>query len=165
MPLQVNIRHLEQKPLVLQGELPVEELDLNSADELIHTPLPLKYSLEAQLLGKSILIQGKLNLPLECECVRCLTRFTDVVNLPEWACHLPLEGEDRATVVNDCVDLTPYMREDILLSFPRHPLCKPDCSELPQAPTTKPRQSDGASQTDSVASAWAELDKLKFEKE
>jgi len=165
MPLVVNIRHLELKPVVLQGELPVEELDLNGVDDLIHVALPLTYKLEAELMGRSILVQGRLHLPLECDCVRCLTRFEDAVDLPHWACHLPLEGEEQVAVVNDCVDLTPWVREDTLLAFPQHPLCKPDCSELPQAPPSRPRQSSGASQTGRVPSAWAVLDQLKLEKE
>lgn len=165
MALPVNIRHLEQKAAVLQGELSVEELELEAVDELIHATLPLKYSMEVQLLGRSILAQGRLELVLECDCARCLKTFPQVLNLPGWVCHLPLEGEEQAVVVNDCVDLTPYVREDILLALPQHPLCKPDCSGLPQAPPTKPRQSSGASLTEAVPSAWAELNKLKLEKE
>ncbi|MBI3191383.1 MAG: DUF177 domain-containing protein, partial [Pedosphaera parvula] len=165
MPLLVNLRHLEQKPAVIHGEIPVEELDLAGLDELVRVTLPLQYWLDVQLQERSILIQGRLKLRLECECVRCLKPFQHIVELPDWACYLPLEGEDQAQVVNDCVDLTPYLREDILLTFPQHPLCKPDCSELPQASPNKPRQSSGASQMDDASSAWAELDKLKFEKE
>ena len=164
LPL-LNIRHLEQKSIALQGEIPTEELDLDGIDDLIRVALPLQYSVEAQLMGKSILVQGGLQLKLECECVRCLTSFQYAIHLPEWACLLPLEGEEQADVVNDCVDLTPYMREDILLAFPQHPLCKPDCSELPQASPKKTRQSSGASQIEDVSSAWAALDKLKFKKE
>ena len=47
--------------------------------------------------------------------------------------HLPLEGEEAVSVVNDCVDLTPYVREDILLEFPQHPLCEPECRGLRNA--------------------------------
>ena len=47
------------------------------------------------------------------------------------------EGEDRVAVDNDCVDLTPYLREDILLEFPQHPLCKPECRGLKKTSTGK----------------------------
>ena len=36
MPVIFNLRHLEEKNLLLKGELPVAELDLATVDELIH---------------------------------------------------------------------------------------------------------------------------------
>ena len=41
---------------------------------------------------------------------------------------MPLEGEEKANVINDLVDLTPYLREDIVLAFPQHPLCRPNAA-------------------------------------
>jgi uncharacterized metal-binding protein YceD (DUF177 family) len=80
--------------------------------------------------------------------------------LENWTCHIPLQGEDKATVVNDCLDLTPYLREDILLAFPLHPLCGSDCSGLAYPPMTKKKSSTGGSAP--VSPAWAELNKLKL---
>jgi uncharacterized metal-binding protein YceD (DUF177 family) len=72
---------------------------------------------------------------------------------------LPLEGPEKAAMKDDLVDLTPYLREDILLEFPQHPLCEADCAGLPNRP--KPNKTKGASQTEG-SSAWSELNKLKF---
>ncbi len=74
--------------------------------------------------------RGQLQLTLECECVRCLRPFQNHLVLKRWACHLPLLGEEKVLVVDDCVDLTPWLREDILLAYPQHPLCEPKCSGL-----------------------------------
>src|SRR3954471_2498626 len=93
MPLLVNIRHLEKDAVRLQGELPVAELDLEGVDELIHPTQPLTYDIEVQKLDKGILAQGSLELVLDCECVRCLNPFQYRLELPDWACHLALEGE------------------------------------------------------------------------
>jgi uncharacterized metal-binding protein YceD (DUF177 family) len=41
-------------------------------DELIHWARPVKYDLEVQLLDKSILVQGNIEIRLKCECARCL---------------------------------------------------------------------------------------------
>ena len=57
-------------------------------------------------------------------------KLLNYVGIATWTLHLPLEGEDKVTVENDCVDLTPFVREDILLEFPQHPLCKPDCARI-----------------------------------
>ena len=123
MPLLVNLRHLEGHNVRLDGELPVQELDLDTRDEMIRAVEPLRYDFEVQKLEHSLLAQGRLQLTLDCQCVRCLKPVKQTIKLDNWALHLPLQGEESAPVVNDCVDLTPYVREDILLEFPQHPLC------------------------------------------
>lgn len=158
MPLKVNLRHLKDHGLHLKDEMPVAELDLGVADELIRLEKPLRYDLTVDLLHDALLVQGRLVLPLDCECVRCLKKFKMDVKLSPWTVHLPLEGEDQVSVENDCVDLTPFMREDILLSFPQHPLCKTDCAGL----KIKTKGPKAGRETDSQPSAWAELDKLKL---
>src|SRR5205085_6059747 len=142
MPLVVNLRHLEAHNIRLQGELPVKELEIDPRDEVIQVKEPLEHDLEVQKLEGGLLVQGRLGLRLECECVRCLKRFPYQLRLDEWACHVPLEGEERVTVVNDCVDLTPFVREDILLEFPQHPLCDPECRGLPKTSIGQPSSAD-----------------------
>jgi uncharacterized protein len=162
MPLFVNLRHLEAHNVRLEGELPVEELDMDSRDEVIQVNQPLHHDLEVQQLEEGLLLQGHLRLVLDCECVRCLKAFQYALDLKTWACHVPLEGEDKATVVNDCVDLTPFVREDILLEFPRHPLCDPQCRGLPTVSAGPARPAGGDGPTEVGSPEWAELNKLKF---
>jgi len=162
MPLIINLRHLEAHSLKLKGELPVADLDLDLRDELIRAEQPLQYDLEAMLMEEGLLLQGRLLLPLHCECVRCLKPFEFQLALGQWAQLLALAGEDKVSVVNDCVDLTPFVREDILLEFPQHPLCKTDCSGLPKTLIGKVKKPSGTGQTKQQSSAWAALDKLKL---
>jgi uncharacterized protein len=160
MPLIVNLRHLEENDAVLRGELPLAELDLDTHDEMIRVTQPLRHDLEVQLLDDSLLICGSLRLVLECQCVRCLKPFARELALDPWTCHLPLEGEEQVPIVNDCADLTPYVREDMLLELPRHPLCKPDCRGLNKNKPDKAQNTGG--KDESIPSPWAELDKLKL---
>ncbi len=155
--ITVNLRHLEKQDLHLKGELPVEALDFGVKDEMIRLEQPLRYDLQVEKLHDAVLAAGSLRLTLDCECVRCLKQFKSQLSLPHWACHLPLTGEDRVSIDNDSVDLTPYVREDMLLEFPQHPLCKPDCAGL-----KKPKAKKAAGKVESRSSAWAELDKLKL---
>ena len=157
MPLIVNLRHLEEHNVTLRGELPVAELDMETGDQMIQVAGPLQYDLEVQKLEGSLLVRGELRLLLQCHCVRCLKPFTRWQELKAWTCHLPLEGEDQVAVLNDCADLTPFVREDMLLEFPRHPLCKPDCGGLKTKTGTAQKSAD-----EIAPSAWAELDKLKL---
>jgi len=155
--LKVNLRHLEEHGIRMKGELPVAELELGVTDELIRADKPLHYDLSVEILQNAVLATGTLTLPLECECSRCLKKFKTEMKLSGWAVHLPLEGEDKVPINNDCVDLTPFVREDILLDFPQHPLCRPDCGGLKNKPARKPKALEK-----NGLDVWAKLDKLKL---
>jgi uncharacterized protein len=161
MSLIINLRHLENRSLALRGKLSVTELELDTRDEMMRATQPVQYDLEVQLLDGALLVQGRLEATLECECVRCLKPFTQQVKIDPWAQHLPLEGEEAVSVDNDCVDLTPFVREDILLEFPQHPLCKSDCAGLKKAGVGKALETDGKV-GQPTESAWAKLNKLKL---
>jgi uncharacterized protein len=155
--LSVNLRHLEAHEIRLKGELAAAELDFDLHDEMIRAEQPLRYDLTVEKLSDALLVTGSLKLVLDCQCVRCLKAFKQRLVLEDWACHLPLAGEEKVAVNNDCVDLTPFVREDMLLQFPPHPLCKPDCVGLKKGQALKTGGKDVA-----ASSAWAELDKLKL---
>ena len=163
MPLIINLRHLENRNLALRGELPLTDLEFDARDAMIRAAQPLHYDLEIELLDDAVLVQGLLRLKLDCQCVRCLKNFEFELELDPWTLHLPfepLEGEEAVAIKNDCVDLTPHMREDILLEFPQHPVCRPDCDGLKQASVGRARKTVG--KDESKPSAWSELNKLKL---
>jgi len=156
MSLKFNIRHIEDNDVHLEGELAPEELPLDYNDPLVVAKEPLTYDINVQKNGSDILAQGRLELPLQCECARCLKPFEYKVLLEDWAALIPLQGEEKATIENDLVDLTPYVREDILLSFPQHPLCSEECTGLPARSDQKQKPAQ------SPSAAWSELNKLKL---
>jgi uncharacterized metal-binding protein YceD (DUF177 family) len=163
MALTVNLRHLASEDLLLKGELTPEEVDLGVQDKVIRVTEPLRYELQVQRLDQSLLLQGRLALDLDCACVRCLKPFKYRLELPDWTFHVPLEGEDAAAVTNDSVDLTPFLREDILLAFPQHPLCDSKCEGLNAGRNLEqPSKPWGTESTENDSTTWSELDKLKF---
>jgi uncharacterized protein len=159
MPLTFNIRHLEEKEALLRGDLAVADLELEGCDELIHARQPLRYDLRAERIGQAILVQGRLEMVVDCECARCLKPFHHSVVLDPWTAHLPLDGPEAVPIKDDLADLTPFLREDILLEYPQHPLCGTDCGGLPNR--TNEKKATGAGRTE-ASSAWSELNKLKF---
>ncbi len=160
MALLVNLRHLEKHDVSLTGELSAKELDIELHDEMLHVSGPLTYRVEAQALDESVLVRGQLSLPLACQCVRCLRPFALQLELPDWTCLVPLSGDEKAPVHGDSVDLTPFLREDILLELPQHPLCKPDCGGLKRPEVRKLKKS--SLNVTKKTSPWADLDKLQF---
>jgi len=162
MPLLINLRHLEHEMVTLRGALPAAELDLEGIDELIRPYSALEHDLAVERHERNILVQGSLRLTLGCECARCLRAFEHRLDLVQWSCLLPLEGEDKVSIINDCVDLTPYLREDIVLAFPRHPLCEPECPGLLSGPPAGAGQPNSANASGDSSSTWAELSKLRL---
>ena len=164
MALQFNVQNLERESLHLEGRLAVADLDLENVDELIHLKTPLDYDLEVEKLDNGFLVRGSLRLTLSCECSRCLKPFEEKLDLSEWACMLAVDGEEKVIINNDLIDLTPYIREDILLGFPQRPLCNVDCGGLKAGKTgksNKVKETPGSGQDDGP-DTWSELNKLKF---
>jgi len=162
MALTFNLRHLDKRNLHLEGELSAAELDVTGIDDLVQMEGPLHYDLELERLSDSVLVQGSLHAALSCQCARCLKPFHQELDVEHWTVDLPLEGEEKVTVTNDCVDLTPYVREDILLAFPQHPLCEPDCRGLLEATGGQKQPTSVDPPASRGSSAWAELNKLKL---
>lgn len=159
MPLLLNLRDLEDQDVVLDGEIPVEDLGFDFNDDIIHFTQPLKYHLNAQSLDDALLIRGKLELTLDCECARCVKPFDYPIEFPDWVCHIPTEGEEKAQINKGSVDLTPYIREDMVLAFPQHPLCREDCPGLdPQDQSASVEPSIDAEKK----SPWDQLNRLKL---
>ncbi len=161
MPLRVNLRHLDEDNVLLEGEMPAEELELDTHDELIRPGPPLHYRLEIQKVEEGLLVQGSLRLNLDCQCARCLRSFSHPLQLVNWTRHVAFHGEEAVPVEGDFVDLTPLIREDILLEFPQHPLCDPGCRGLPVNDIGKAKHTSSAG-PEAGSSAWDELNKLKF---
>jgi uncharacterized protein len=162
MPLWVNIRELLSHPVTLQGELPAEDYRLETLDEMIRVAGPVTHDLEVQRVEDELLVHGTLRLLLACECVRCLKPFTRVLELTDWSAVMPLSGEEALPVgADERADLTLWIREDILLALPQHPVCDPQCPGLLR-PGAGSQPGGAEPITGSEGSVWSELDKLKF---
>ena len=158
--LVVNLRNLERHDVELAGDLPAADLGLEGLDELVRVAGPVHYELQVQKMEKSLLVQGLLEATLDCECARCLKSFAHVIRLPSFAVDIELEGEGSAQD-GDFVDLTPFVREDMVLAFPQHPLCEPGCAGL-QQPASAGADAPPGKESQMTSSVWAVLNKLKL---
>jgi uncharacterized protein len=161
--LNVGLRQLETGTALVTGEVSAADLDLEVEDELVHLKHPIQVDLEVQRLEESLLARGSVLVVLSCECARCLKPFEIPLELDPYDLFVPMDGEDAVTPDNDSVDLTPFLREDILLRFPQHPLCEPNCGGLARMRPDSANKSETTSKaTDKPSLAWSELNKLKF---
>ena len=165
MRFTIHLRDLEKESLRFDGEVEPDEVDWNLSDELIQAKGGLGYSLEIEKHEQNLLIQGQLSQSFVCECVRCLQSFTLPILLDAWSGFAALEGEDSLEVVNDLIDLTEILREDVLLALPQHPHCGPQCPGLADSAYVKvaPRLSATDELSSGAKSAWDALDHLNLD--
>jgi len=152
--MKVHLRQIPNQGLRLEGEeeCPIPEL----AKEEIVCAGPLRYSLDVGISEGSLWANGSLALPVEVRCVACLDPFVHTIEVPEFALLTEIGGPE-------VIDLTPFIREDILLNLPAYPRCDRTGERVCPAPHTQQERSD-AEEADAAARKpdWSALDKLEL---
>jgi uncharacterized protein len=119
--MKVNVKRIPVEGETLQGDDPPSIMEVENEDLAFEQPV--QYDFFAQLQGHALLVTGKLRTSARLRCSRCLQTFWQRLVVGQFVFHQELQGEDF-------VDLTPQMREDIILELPQRALCQPDCKGL-----------------------------------
>jgi uncharacterized metal-binding protein YceD (DUF177 family) len=151
--VKIHLKQIPAEGLHLEGEenCPIPELNA----EGIRCVAPLYYNIDVGLSDGSLWANGSLKQPVELSCVSCLEKFIYEINVPAFALHTELHGPET-------VDLTPFMREDVLLNLPAHPRCDREGDRVCKAASTTlniASESEAKREHD-----WEALDKLKLQK-
>lgn len=151
--MRINVKAIADEGEALRGSEPGSIVELVDPD--ISFPNPVEYDLWAQLQGRALLVTGKVWSAAQLRCSRCLKLFPQRVEAAEFVLHQELQGEDF-------VDLTPQMREDMLLQLPQRALCQPACKGL--CPVCGKDLNGGACQcrVEQTSLQWHALDKLNL---
>ena len=143
--------HLKQVPvqgLHLDGDedCPISDLEA----EGVRCAGPLHYNIDVGIAERALWARGSLSQPVELRCVSCLENFVHDIQVAAFAVHTELNGPET-------VDLTPFMREDLLLNLPAHPRCDRDGRRV-----CKTKQPETVAPDTKGKSDWSALDKLKL---
>lgn len=112
----IEIFKLSPEGSQLVGEDPGEILELEN-DKFAHAAGPVKYDLFAYMAPHELIVKGTLTAELSMLCGRCAEFFSTFITVSSFLHAYPVaEGVDK-------VDLTPDIREDILLEIPSYPSC------------------------------------------
>jgi uncharacterized metal-binding protein YceD (DUF177 family) len=149
--MKVHVLQIPEEGMHCEGEEPSDILELDS--ERARATSPIAYALDVGLSDGGLFATGTLSVGIECQCVRCLEKFARALTVEDFACQVQLEGREM-------VDLTEYLREDILLTLPAHPHCdwngeKVCKAQFRDAPSE-------AEPLDDSRDAWKGLDQLKL---
>ncbi len=158
--LKVNVRQLDNEGVDLEGVLEPRELDLEVLREDsrgVEFKGCVGYRLHVSLVSAGVLVKGYLRAKGHCVCDRCLNEFEMPLDNVE-VCHY---YED---VGFDEIDISPELREDLLICFPMKLLCSVDCQGI-KIPHKRSRRSiqPETTKSDSGQNLWDSLDKLKLE--
>ena len=157
--LVCQISNLPDEGIDLEGEVPFEELDIQS-DYRFTLDRPLHFQLHVSLAKQDVVVTGRLMATVTAICDRC----AEPADL-----HLRVEDvfHTYKNVLGQPVDLTEDIREDILLSFPQSFHCSEDCKGI--CPTCGKNLNEGpcgcgqaASRTPRENNPWNVLDNLKL---
>lgn len=151
--MKVHLRQIPEDGLHLEGEedCPIPEL----ASEEVICAGPLRYSLDLGISEGALWANGKLSQPVELACVSCLERFVYTIDVPEFAIHTELGGPET-------IDLTPFVREDILLNLPAYPRCDRNGDRVCPAAHLHQTRADDPAVEEARKPDWSALDKLEL---
>ncbi len=104
----------EMHPLELKGELPAEVLGLHDVGAKAEQPVLAELLVQKE--DGNFLVTGWLQTSLSLLCGRCATWFQQPVRVPVEHLFEPPHPSG--------IDLTPLLREDILLELPLNAVCR-----------------------------------------
>jgi uncharacterized protein len=127
--LLVNVAELLRQP----GSQRRVDVNVPLADVDVHDPrVAGDIAVDVTLTSSpdDVVVAGQLGVGWSDGCRRCLqplaaTLVTDVEER-----YAPGGGGDAFPIEHGQLDLTPMVREEILLAIPDAPLCRPDCAGL-----------------------------------
>ena len=147
--MKVHLNQIPPEGLHLDGEEVCPLGDIATSE--IRCVGPMRYSLDLGVSDGALWANGTIAQRVELSCVACLEKFEYEIKVPAFALHTELRGPEN-------VDITSFMREDILLNLPPYPHCDRDGGRVCKAAKFEITSDDGTVKAD-----WSVLDKLKIE--
>jgi uncharacterized metal-binding protein YceD (DUF177 family) len=151
--MKIHLQQIPESGVHLAGQETADILDLD--DPVIQPLQDVSYSLFVQVEKNNLLVTGQLSLELELECVSCLRRFHYPLIVPDFLYETATEGRET-------IDLTPAIREDILLVLPSHPRC--DWDGHSECPGLRIEKGTSIESVPEAPNAWDALDELNLKK-
>ena len=133
--LQVDIRELARGPVDTAGELPGNDPLFAGLGFVLAGPVRVRGRVQAAGEGR-FYWHGRLAAQVTEQCRRCLAPAAVSVEADVGALFTPdpeaLEDPDSYPLARDAtvIDVTPAIREELMLAVPRYVLCREDCRGL-----------------------------------
>lgn len=142
----INVAPLLKQPLGTRVDIEVEESPIDprgdNAGLLDAAIVDIDAKLHATHTNPGAYLEGSADAHVAAQCARCLTPIDTPVHADfaeQYYATVPVDTGvgivsaplDAKTVGSDfTVDLTPLLREELILVTPVAPVCRPDCAGL-----------------------------------
>lgn len=173
---QFNVAQLLKQPTGARRVYDIAADDVPPLDEAVKVVAPYQGQVRLTRIGTGVLVTGELQTTVELECTRCLAtllremrfeveeEFRPTLDITSGT-SLPMDpDQDTATLIDEhhILDLAEVVRQDLLLSLPPSPVCRPDCRGL--CPYCGQNRNEGSCdcRIEEVDPRWAGL-KASFE--
>lgn len=120
--LIINPRGIGPEGIDMSGDLPPEVVGL--AEPTLRFSAPVVYRLRIDAAGPDLVVHGRVETVCETVCDRCAESFRLGIVVDSFL-HVVAGG-----VRLESVDLTPQIREDMILALPHKTLCRAECRGL-----------------------------------
>ncbi len=151
--MNIELKDLLPDGINIEGTTPGESLDLGSVGATSCSDV--SYTFFVQEMDDELLVTGSVRADVGFGCVRCLTNFIKTIEERRFSVLTPIPED------SDAVDLTPDLREAIILNFPSYPKCAEDCAGL-CAQCGKNLNANACTCHPPVDNQWGDLDKLSI---
>lgn len=168
--LNLSLNEVARGDVVVRGEIapddPVWEGDRLRLRE------PVRVDLVARSVGEGVLVRGQLRARLEMECRRCLKEVSTEVDETVDLLFEPLAAEEEEALGGevyplpprgDVIDLTPAVREQLLLQVPEFVVCSEACRGLCPQCGADLNQGSCDCVPEASPSPWDALKNVKFD--
>jgi uncharacterized protein len=139
-PLVVNIARLGRRPgsMFAMRETVASPARIGLEMIGIAPGAPVDLDLRVESVSEGVLVSGTLSAPITGECSRCLTPFTERIDVdltelfayPDSLTEATTEEDEVGRVLNDFVDLRQPIVDAVGLELPFSPVCRIDCPGL-----------------------------------
>lgn len=119
--MKLKVAKIPKSGLTLEEEEPPQIM--GEALDQVEYKEAIRVRISVNLVGRTLVVRGKLSTTVVLECNRCLKKYDYPVEVGDY-CFATLVKCDET------VDLTDSIREDIMLSLPMKRLCSSDCKGL-----------------------------------
>ena len=119
--MRINLNQIQAGGLALCEDVWAQGLDLET--DIVKFQGPLTIKAEVSRITNAVSVNMVLEAKMQMRCSRCLNEFE--INFQR-----ALELNYTANRLEPIIDLGQDVREEIILSYPLKPLCKPDCKGL-----------------------------------
>jgi len=121
--MKIMVARIPEEGSSYDGSDPGAVMEL-AGDPFVKVEGDVQYTLQAQCISEELIVCGALSVDLGLKCTRCSEFFSTTVTDSDF-----LRAYSASREI-DSVDITPDMREDLLLHIPAFPVCSEGCKGL-----------------------------------